>query len=504
VAAGETRQERIERRLAEILRRPDFPAISEHIQRVMRSAEAEDISIRNLTNIILRDYSLTLKLLRTANSPYYNRLGQPIHSVTHAVTLLGLDSVRNLAGSLMLFEHYQGHASGLKELMLLSLLSASHAYHTSTETGFPRLEEAYISGMCRNLGEILMACYFPREYSQVLVEVVERKLPQREAALRLLGFTFEDLGQACARHWKIPDAVASSIQHWEPVRALPGSPQHLNNVTSFAHGLTASIYRRDAESAKGGVRLLVDTFRPYLGIGVEETQRIAENSIRATKDTFDALRVPLDDLRLRRQMRAAVALAGQSLLEGEAGEGSVLAGTREPDLLETLTAEIRRLVTSEAGFDLNRSLMGLEAICRGAGFDRAAFCLVDPEREHVQARLGLGEDIETLLERFRFRVSGTGSPITVALTLRQDLWIDNQRDGRFEHTELVRALRPVQFGLLPVVVDGVAIGCFYLDRRTTRTEIDEPVRAALGTLRDLAKRAIVRARSQGRAPFSES
>ncbi len=500
MAAGESREQRIECRLAEILRHSDFPAISEHIERVMRSAESEDVSIRNITNIILRDYSLTLKLLRTANSPLYNRLGQPIHSITHAVTLLGLEAVRSLAGSLILFDHYRGASAGLKELMLLSLLSASHSYHASAESGFPRLEEAYISGMFRNLGEILAACYFPREYSLTLVEMVERKLTQREAALRVFGFTFEELGQACARHWKMPEPVFNSIEHWEPVLALPGSPAHLRNVTAFAHGLTTAIYRRDADSARGGVRLLVDVYRPFLGFEMEQTQRIAENSIRDTKDTFDALHVPLDDLRLRRQMRAAVALAEVSCGRAETGIASAEAGAPEASLIERLTSEIRRIVASNGDFDLNGSLMMvLEAICRGGGFDRAAFCLVDPEREHVQARIGLGENIEPLLERFRFRVSGTGSPITVALVLKQDLLIDSRRDGRFEHTELVRALRPAQFGLLPVVVAGVPIGCLYLDRRVPGPELDDKIGQELAALRELAQKAIARAR--GRVPL---
>lgn len=493
----ETREQRIERRLAEIAGRPDFPAFSENIQRVMRSTQAEDSSIRHITNIILRDYSLALKLLRTANSPLYNRSGRPIHSVTHAVTLLGLEAVRHLAGGLLLFSHYRGASPGLKELMLLSLLSANHAHHASAATGFPRLEEAYICGMYRNLGEVLMAAYFPKDYSRMLVEMLERKSSLRAAALKIAGFTLEELGQACARNWGLPEPVTATIRNWEPVRSLPGSAAQLSNITAFAHGLTTAIYRRDAEVAQSGVRLLVDLYRPVLGLDLEETQRIAELAILDAKETFDAVQMPLDDLRLRSQMRAA--LAQVSLTPDPLpADAAAPAGQASEELLERLTLEAEHAVAADGAFDLNAALMiVLEAICRGGGFERAAFCLVDPERAYLQARIGLGQDIDALLEQFRYRVSGPGSPIALALSLRQDLFVDNRRDGRFEHTELVRALRPLQFGLLPVVVQDVAIGGLYFDCRAGGVELGDRRRRLLGELRDLAARAILRARSEG-------
>jgi HD-like signal output (HDOD) protein len=492
VAESQTRQQRIRRRLAEILGRPDFPAFSEHIQRIMRSAEDEDASVRLITNIILRDYSLTLRLLRTANSPAYNRSGRPIHSVTHAVTLLGLEAVRHLAGSLLLFEHYRAASPGLKELMLLSLLTANHAAHAAMLAHYPRFEEAYICGMYRNLGEVLAACYFAPEYMALLVEMNERSLTQRDAAQQVFGFPLEDLGQACSRHWGMPDAVTSSIRNWQPSRGAADSPEQLYNLTSFAHGLTTALHRRDPATARPRLRLLVDMYRPILGLELEDAQWIADASVSETRDTFATLRVPLDDLRLRRQIADAVAAAareGPSALPG--------AGAEEPgSLLEKLTQEVEAVVTGEGEIDLNRALMMvLETVCRGTGFERAAFCLLTPERTHIQARLGLGEEIDALLEGFHFPMSGPGNPVHLALTLRQDLFVDRRRDGRFEHTELVRALKPRAFALLPVVVDGVGIGCLYLDRRAASGTGDEGERRWLASLRDLTARAITRSRS---------
>ena len=69
------------------------------------------------------------------------------------------------------------------------------------------------------------------------------------------------------------------------------------------------------------------------------------------------------------------------------------------------------LVAARTNLDLNTLiLMVLEAIYRGAGFDRALFAFVNQERTYIEGRLGLGEDVDRLVERFRFRMAGTRGP----------------------------------------------------------------------------------------------
>ncbi len=69
------------------------------------SSETEDLT--TVSNAILKDYSLTNKILRLVNSAYYNRGGGKISTISRAVVMLGINPVRSLATGLMLFEHMQ-------------------------------------------------------------------------------------------------------------------------------------------------------------------------------------------------------------------------------------------------------------------------------------------------------------------------------------------------------------------------------------------------------------
>jgi HD-like signal output (HDOD) protein len=96
-----SREESLQACLAQITRLPDFPSFSENVAEVLTAALREDTSAQQLAKLVMRDYSLTLKVLRTANSALYNRSGKPLFSITHAMAMLGVDAVRNIAGSLL-------------------------------------------------------------------------------------------------------------------------------------------------------------------------------------------------------------------------------------------------------------------------------------------------------------------------------------------------------------------------------------------------------------------
>ena len=472
-----------------MLKEPDFPVFAEHIQEVMLRAGDEETSLRQMTNIILKDLSLTLKVLRTANTAYYNRSGKQILTVTHAVALLGLEAIRDLAGGMLLLQHYHARSAGLKELMLLSLLTASHARVTAGRIRYPRREEAYLCGMFRNLGEVLVACYLPREYAAILRRMKQHGSSEHEASLRTLQCTYEDLAEAAARHWNIPDRVTQCLRAEYPrlTKAVNTEAEILEALTSFSHGLTAAIHRRDPKGIRVRLNYLLETHGLILGVGLEEIQEIAEAAIAETKSTFDQLRVPLDDLRLRKQREAAMAA-----LEEEAEE--IVTELEIPELppgeklLESLTQEVESLLGAESEFELtNAILMILEAMYRGVPFDRVLFGLLTPGHTVVRGRLGLGHGIDELLEQFRFTLSGRSGPVAMALGDKVDLFVSDQR---FDASELVRLTGATCFGLYPVIVDGVVIGCFYFDRRSPVEPLTEPVAGLLSRLRDLAAAVI--------------
>ncbi|MFO0073647.1 MAG: HDOD domain-containing protein, partial [Gemmatimonas sp.] len=96
----------IRARLARIHEGVEFPALSKQIIDMFSSLDDDAHSLQRLTNVVLREYSLTLGGVKTANSVTYRRGARPNQSGTHAMMLLGARTGRQLGSGLLLVENY--------------------------------------------------------------------------------------------------------------------------------------------------------------------------------------------------------------------------------------------------------------------------------------------------------------------------------------------------------------------------------------------------------------
>src|SRR5258708_9679558 len=162
--------------------------------------------------------------------------------------------------------------------------------------------------MFRNMGEVLVASFRPREYAAVLLEMHEDRVPLGHAALDLIGFTYEDAACAVTTHWRIPESVRACMR--EPVVRLrkpaASEPERLESIVHFAHRLTNAVYRREPEVARASLNLLVNSFGLALGLDHRAVKETVERSLRESQEVVEAMGVPLDRLRLRRQTEAAL------------------------------------------------------------------------------------------------------------------------------------------------------------------------------------------------------
>jgi HD-like signal output (HDOD) protein len=482
-------EDRVESYLQRIARGSDFPAISAHIRAVMAILDNEDASLQQLANIILKDHSLTVKVLRTANSTYYNRYGVRILSVTQAIMMLGIRSVRHLASSLIVLEHYQKNFPGLKELMVLSILTAAHAQETAAYAGYGRPEEAYLLGMFHNLGEMFIACYCPEDYTAILARMKETRKTADEACLAVLNFSFKDLAEAVARSWGIADLGGPSESHFH---------SQITSIISFSHELTTAVYRQD-EGKQESVSKVLQRYGNTLGLSAENLHEILESGISETQEVFSNLRVSISDLMIRKQTEVVLeSLLGTKPLDIE--EQPV--PTESPQSEESrgrFLQEVEAAIDRSTHPDLNQTLLLIiEAMYRSGPFDHAIFCIVNSDRTAVSGRFGLGDRLEHIFKcvGFPLTLSPKRSPIGYALLRKNDLFLSAKADLTLDENECMSRLGVQMVGVLPIVIEEKLIGALYMDRTSSPTLPDERTMSFLMKLRVLAVTAIASSRTK--------
>lgn len=477
----------------QILAKSDFPGCSAHIQTLLALAAQPDTSGAELTNIILKDVALTLHVLRTANSALYNRSGRPILSVAHAVTLLGIERVALIASGIKLLQHFAPREPGVRELVTLSLLTAAQGRHIADSVGYPRLEEAYLCGLLRNFGEILTAYYLPRKYADILVRLATEPLHERRICRTTLGFTYEDLAAEVLEQWGITGrVVACLLTHTESLGAQPPSEDKtLRIITTFSHLATNTVFRGDDGKQRQNLRKLIDRWGSRLALSEVKVNEILRQSIADAGDSFRALGLSIDRLKLHNQVEHAMQLLQEEPPPEAPDE------PRFDSALSRVERELLVALQAPGDLDLTRRIeSALEAIAGSQSFRRAIFALLDETKTRLVGKLGRGADVEPALNLFAFQISLRNAPIGAAMAMKQDFLIDLDRDARFYDSQLVATLKPGVFAVYPIVIETTAIGCLYCDRPDPGGATSPSELSQMTHIRDLIGQAIDRKRSR--------
>jgi hypothetical protein len=465
----------------------DLPVFPDHLHDVMAVLTKDDTSMQQLANLILKDYSLTLKVLRTANTPRCNRTGQQVLSVTQAMVLLGAEAVRDLAANLLLVDHFQAQAPGLKPLMALSMLTASHAKSAAEHVGLVHPEEAHLAGMYRNVGEVAIACHAPQDYAAILERVTSEGLTPDQVCKAQLQFRFDELGAAICREWGLAGFGAATDK----------GRRQIDRVVAFGHDLTTAVYRHGSDTAES-VNLVLQRHGSDLGLTPDVVYSMVQEAKATTRQVFAGMGVSAADLSLASQGEAAARAysPGAKRLPGAdelaAAEQRAQTEQSRARLLEEIAGSIER----PSRFDLNETaLTVLEAMLRSGPFSRAVFCLLNEQRGELVGRFGLGEAVDSLVRRLRVQLTTgpQGLAIGAAVLRRSDLLISSTRNPASDESRLLALVGARSVIVLPLVIENTAVGAIYADRVVG----DEPDASTVNfahRLRELVVRALVLAR----------
>ena len=183
---------------------PTLPGIA---MRILEAVKKEETGVKEISDILSTDPPLTAKILQIANSPFYG-FPMQITSVLHAVSLLGMNTVKNLALSFSLIRNnqkgnndYFNYTSYWKD----SLIGAVAAKQIAQAIIPPLSEEAFFLGLLHNIGILAANQCMPKQYSLVLKEKTISACSYHEVENQILGFNHMLLGEALVKSWGLPD-----------------------------------------------------------------------------------------------------------------------------------------------------------------------------------------------------------------------------------------------------------------------------------------------------------
>jgi serine/threonine protein kinase len=482
----------------------DFPALSEAVSSINRLASSDRESVGSLSNTILKDFALTNKILRLVNSAYYGS-GGSISTVSRAIVVLGFEAIRNIAVSLILFEHLenQAHAHSLKEEFLRCELAGMLAKDLAQQRR--DTEEAFICAMFRNLGRLLARYYFPEEAAEIRRRAAGDRRGEERAAAQVLGVCVEDLGVGVARAWGFPEGIVHSMRRLPegPVRAPATREDRLRVLAAYADELCDAIEAAPAERA-ARVQKLRARFADAVPVTQEQLQEILARGAEQVRDFAAVIRLDLGRTRLGRQLlqfdQGAVAAAEDALpgtlVDAAEPTSPAAAAVQPPDAQAILAAGIQDISNSLVDdFSLNDLLrIIVETMYRALGFRRVLLCVREGRGATMAGRLGCGPDAEEAARRFRFTLGGLDDVFNIVLAKGVDLLVQDATEEKIASRIpdwYRRAVNAPTFILLPLTIRNAPVALIYADKAAANEiAISEKELSLLRTLRNQAVLAI--------------
>ncbi|MBI5785819.1 MAG: HDOD domain-containing protein [Rhodocyclales bacterium] len=523
VDAEVSKQSTLEFLLRRMRHRSDFPALSESVSAINKLTNSDRESINKLSNSILKDYALTNKILRLVNSAHYRAAGGGnISTVSRAVIVLGFDAIRNIAITVLLFEHLQDKANAreLKEYFLRANLAGLLAREASN-TVLPREgEEAFICALFHCLGHLLAQFYFPEEVEEIRKLMQAKDLSEEAAAVRVMGLSFEDLGIGIARSWGFPASIVNSMRHLPdgPIRKPATRDEALRLMAGFSNEMCDVIAGCAPEERGKAIRAVSDRFGPCMQMTDQQFENTVESSSAALTQVAAILHVNLKQSPFARQVKAFAAapppseqaaaeaeeaatmvgtvLGGTAVLGVDDGEAGEEAAEVPEDAQAVLTAGIQDISNSLVDdFQLNDVLrITLETMYRAMGFQRVLLCLRDGRTEQMSGRFGFGPDTNEVARGFHFPLSYTADVFHLATSKAVDIIITDIDDPKIAdripgwYRKLTTART---FVLFPLNIKGKPLAMIYCDKdKAGAIAIPEKELALLKTLRNQALLAI--------------
>jgi HD-like signal output (HDOD) protein len=211
-------QQTLDKKLADL---PPLPTV---VTKIMETVNDPNTSAEDLNRLISLDQGLSSKVLRIVNSAYYG-FPKRISTLTHAVVILGYNTVRNLVLGVSAFGMLggKGHAAGLDRGKFWShSIAAAVASSAVAKAKKPKnravLEEAFIAGLLHDFGKLFLDCYFPVQYAVTLAYAQKQNIPLIEAEKTVLGIDHAFVGKRVGEQWNFPASLVASLgQHHYPM-----------------------------------------------------------------------------------------------------------------------------------------------------------------------------------------------------------------------------------------------------------------------------------------------
>jgi len=258
-------------------RDPDLSSLPDVFAQIVEALKSPRSSAAYVAEVVSKDPSLSARLLRLVNSPFYG-FPQKVETLSRAVAVIGSKQLTNLAmgiSVLSLFKDIPPDVVNMKAFWQHSVACGIMARLLAGQIGNQSEERFFVAGLLHDLGRLVMLKNYPDHARCAMQLAHDRGMALFRTEALCWGFDHAELTSALLTKWKFPVILEKTIlYHHQPgkARAMLDAAL-LHTADAAAHGL--------------GVGASGMPFVPSLDPGAWATLGLPKNVLRSVAKQLD-------------------------------------------------------------------------------------------------------------------------------------------------------------------------------------------------------------------------
>ncbi len=235
--------------IQENIQLPSLPAVA---IKILDAVKEEETALVKLAEIISVDPALSAKMLKVANSSLF-ALSNEVTSISRAIIVLGIDTVKNIALSFVLIKNMSSKdvtGFDIDCFWRRSISIAVSAELLSTHLNYTD-DSMFLTALLQDLGLLAILSRDNQEDNIFLYQegTDHKDVIQRER--EYFGFDHQKIGYSLFKSWNFPESISIPILHHHCPDMAPKRYRTETEILYFADRLANIYHQKDiAEAAR--------------------------------------------------------------------------------------------------------------------------------------------------------------------------------------------------------------------------------------------------------------
>jgi putative nucleotidyltransferase with HDIG domain len=217
-----------------------LPPVPIVMSELVEAINDENADFQRVGNIISKDPSMSMNILKIANSAFY-RIPNRVSTIDHAVRMIGMREVASLCLACTALK-------ALKPSPTLPVIDLTAFWRHSVATGvFARLlcrelnigllNNLYLAGLMHDVGKIVIDRFAHEVYKAVIAVTSDEGISFIDAEQRVMGGSHDKVGGWLMEKWRLPLVYINVAKYHHAANEAPEESRVMASLISFADQL---------------------------------------------------------------------------------------------------------------------------------------------------------------------------------------------------------------------------------------------------------------------------